>query len=408
MVIRTKVFRLVVFGLFLIITYSCTEKSVSSTDVEYRRDENGTRILYQIASKHPFGNTVRAYVKDYFENGNIKFKIGFKKGLRDGPFTFYYPDEKVRLEGNFDSGVMEGTFKSYGKIGELLYEKNFKNGQLDGNFSIYYKASSSDVFRYHESIRQDTEFDLVKNHIRLRAKFIDGKPVGKYQCFDHPRGITNLNEADLLNEEGFFDINGLLAEEQIKFYPKTKRLFVLLPGDDRIEFAASENGFSRAIDKARSSILAMPAFRNPNKKPALVYTADDKGNLIAPIWSSYIQTIVLSSSDSINPIEEYAPNLEAFTNFALPKALEMDSNSSGALIEISGLDASGRKVDILWSNRENSKNIPLNARIFAKRTKTRRSWIHGSAVDTDWYLNDGTKILLRGTDDILIDPQVAN
>ena len=118
---------------------------------------------------------------------------------------------------------------------------------MDGNFSLYYKASKSDVYRYRESIRSDKKIDTVKNHIRLRTKFNNGQPVGAYQSFDHPKGVSDLNESDLLNEEGFFDENGLLASEQIKFYPKTKRLFVILPGDDRIEFEASENGFSKAI-----------------------------------------------------------------------------------------------------------------------------------------------------------------
>ena len=36
-------------------------------------------------------------------------------------------------------------------------------------------------------------------------------------------GVLNLEESDLLSEEGYFDEDGLLAQEQIEFYPKTKR-----------------------------------------------------------------------------------------------------------------------------------------------------------------------------------------
>ena len=132
----------------------------------------------------------------------------------------------------------------------------------------------------------------------------------------------------------------------IKFYPKTQRLYSLA-GNDRIEFSAY-NGFSRAIDTARQSILDMP-FRNPEKKPALIFTADEKGNLIAPIWSSHVETIGDSRPLELGKlIETFEPNFEAFVNFALPKLKMLDSNFLQAL-EIVGLNTDGKLVDILAS-----------------------------------------------------------
>ena len=93
------------------------------------------------------------------------------------------------------------------------------------------------------------------------------KTLWTIQSILSSKGLNYLTESDLIKEEGFFDEDGLLADEQVKFYPKTQRLYVVLPGNDRIEFSASRNGFSRAIDTARQSILEMPAFRNPEKKP---------------------------------------------------------------------------------------------------------------------------------------------
>ena len=374
-----KIITITAPAIFFFILSSCTEKTVKPNDVEYRRDQNGTRLLYEIAAKKPYGSSTHAFVKDYFPNKQERFKVSFLNGLKDGSFTFYHPDGKISLEGNYDKGLRNGKFVRYGQIGELVYEKNYKNGILDGNFSLYYKASKSDVFRYRESIRNDEKIDIVKNHIRLRTKFTNGQPVGAYHSFDHPKGVSDLNESDLLNEEGFFDENGLLAEEQVKFYPKTKRLFVVLPGDDRIEFDASANGFSKAIDTARSQILAMPAFRNPERKPALVFTADEKGNLIAPIWTSQIESIVLRDTNELNDIQDFAPNYE-----------------------IIGTDLYGRKVDLLWSSKPSPGSIHLHDRILAKRTKTRRTWDQGSAVEADWFLDDGSQILLRGDEEISI------
>ena len=128
----------------------------------------------------------------------------------------------------------------------------------------------------------------------------------------------------------------------------------------RIEFEASEYGFSKAIDTARSSFLEIPRFRNPDRKPSLVYSADEKRNLIAPIWSSDIDSIVLRNAKELSVIEKFDPIYESFTNFALPRAIEMDANSSQTALEIVGLDSFGRKIDVLWSNQKRLPCYPAS------------------------------------------------
>ena len=100
-------------------------KTLGPDDVEYRRDENGTRILYEIAQAEPFGTFHRSYVQGRFANGEIRFRIGFRNGLKDGPFIFNHPNGQLRLQGSYENGVRDGTFMAFGKIGELIYEKTF-------------------------------------------------------------------------------------------------------------------------------------------------------------------------------------------------------------------------------------------------------------------------------------------
>ena len=154
----------------------------------------------------------------------------------------------------------------------------------------------------------------------------------------------------------------------------------------------------------------MPAFRNPEKSQ-LIFTADEKGNLIAPIWSSHVETIAIRDPLELGKlIETFEPNFEAFVNFALPQAQKMlDSNSSSQALEIVGLNTDGKLVDILWSNRESVSEIPLHLRMFSKRTKTRRTWNQGSTTEADWFLNDGSKLLMRGEDALIVDhnPQAS-
>ena len=139
-----------VFALWLwsfVLLSSCAEERLQPDDVEYRKDDNGTQILYAIGADAPFGETKRAFVVQYYPESSENnfwggpqkhFEVGFKKGLRDGDFTFWQKKGIKLLTGSYQNGQRHGQFTAYGKTGELVYEKNFKNGELDGNFTLYY------------------------------------------------------------------------------------------------------------------------------------------------------------------------------------------------------------------------------------------------------------------------------
>ena len=66
----------------------CADKELHPDDVEYRIDDNGTELLFQIGREYPFAYGDRAFIVDHYENGKLKFKIGFQNGKKDGNFTF--------------------------------------------------------------------------------------------------------------------------------------------------------------------------------------------------------------------------------------------------------------------------------------------------------------------------------
>ena len=73
----------------------------------------------------------------------------------------------------------------------------------------------------------------------------------------------------------------------------------------------------------------------------------------------------------------------------------LDSNSSSQSLEIVGLNPDGKLVDILWSNRKAFQKFLYMRECLQKRTKTRRTWNQGSTTEADWFLNDGSKLLMR-------------
>jgi antitoxin component YwqK of YwqJK toxin-antitoxin module len=392
--------------------FACSEKELSPDDVEYRKDENGTEILYELGLEKPFGQKKRAFIIDYYPGGENHFKIGFVNGLKDGNFTFWRANGLRMLTGSFSQGKRNGLFTAYGKTEELVYQKNYVHGELDGTFKLYYPSSPSDVNRYFDQIKEkniDPGELPVKNHLRLEAVFSDGKPVGKYRAFYHPRG-KKLSLEELLKEEGSFDMNGMLSKEQLSYYPQTHAIVVYMPDNKRLEtiHPASSDGFSRAIDEAAREILEIPSYRNPNNAPALIYAIDERGNKIMPIWSSNIKELAIRKMDGFLIETRFNATYEAFVfdarNLAEETLLTIDTSldpqlpeydRKGAAVEIVGLDKSGAIIDILWSSNKLSDVIALDERIDRKRTKLKRNWQEGNAKESRWILSNGSKITIK-------------
>ncbi|HCY57858.1 MAG TPA: hypothetical protein DHU78_03250, partial [Opitutae bacterium] len=239
---------------------SCSEKRLSSDDVEYRKDDFGNEILYAIDDDEPFGQGKRAYVTEKYDNGQIRFEIGFVNGLKDGKVEFWQTNGLPELTGSYAKGKRDGLFTAYGKIGEIVYSKSFINDKLDGNFTLYYPASNSDKARFFEKLYEvrseksyfswnrlknlfssekvDPEEIKVTNHLRLEAQFHQDFPVGPYRAFFHP-GNLQLSQEELLKEDGFFsDLNrskGQLIEQQRFYYPRASGLVVILPDKVRLD-----------------------------------------------------------------------------------------------------------------------------------------------------------------------------
>lgn len=400
--------------------FSCSEKELLPDDVEYRKDENGTEILYQLGKEEPFGKDKRAYIVDYHENGEIHFKIGFVNGFKDGNFTFWQDTGLELLKGSYNKGKRNGLFTAFGKTGELVYEKDYQNGELNGAFKLYYPSSPSDVIRYEEKLNDDGldhgELDVV-NHLRLDAAFKEGKPFGTYRAYYHPKGkILTIDE--LLREEGCFDQDGVLCDEQYSYYPQTHALIINMPDKTRLEtiHPASSDGFSRAIDDAAREIREIPSYRNPNNSPALIYAIDERGNEIMPIWSSHIQQIAIRNMDGFLLKTKFSPTYESFvfdarkladeTLLAIDTSLDPKTLSKldreGASVEIVGLDENGVIIDILWTSNQSKEVIPLDERIDRKRTKLKRRWNEGITSETKWLLSNGSRITIQDETDLSV------
>jgi antitoxin component YwqK of YwqJK toxin-antitoxin module len=78
----------------------CQKHKLTSDDVEYRQNEEGKLILYEIGEDEPF----EGIIVDEYANGHTNCKIEFKDGLRDGNFTFWRENEIPLSKGEYSKG----------------------------------------------------------------------------------------------------------------------------------------------------------------------------------------------------------------------------------------------------------------------------------------------------------------
>lgn len=67
---------------------------------------------------------------EYHTNGNEKFTVGLKNGLKHGTFKEYYSNGNVKIKGKFKDDKKHGTWKYYDFNGILVKEEEFDNGEL--------------------------------------------------------------------------------------------------------------------------------------------------------------------------------------------------------------------------------------------------------------------------------------
>lgn len=408
-------------GFLVVICLGCSNQElVNENDVEYRKDKDGNRILYKIGRSQPFGQSKIGRVSGKYKNGQKRFDVGFVNGLKHGTFFFWQPNGIKNLSGSFEKGKREGIFTAYGKAGELVYEKNFRNDELDGNFTLYYPLSHSEVFRYSELTKKNkVEFgDIpIRSIPRLKATFSKGIPTGRYQVFYHPRGQKNMSLLSLLKEEGQFNEQGKLVGQQISYYPRTESLVVYMPDDQPLEtfHDSTTSGLSRAIDQCYEEIKKLPAYRNPKNLPAKVFAVDARGNRIAPIWSSNVESIAIRNLDGFLLPARYSPTFESYRDEAVKMAeeillsLEISEKEKvlayqqiGSSIELVGLNSEGQIIDILWSSRKRDDVIPLEDRIIRKRPMIRRGWKSGESAEAEWLISDGLRLVIQNKEEPIL------
>ncbi|TAD86069.1 MAG: hypothetical protein EAY75_09645 [Bacteroidetes bacterium] len=121
----------------------------------------------------------------FYSPEGIKQSEGFfnKEGSREGRFTDYYTNGKIKSVSENKKGVLEGTFRSYFLTGALSYEERYENDEEHG----YYKGYFSNGKMQAEGWRQEGEkqqtfiFYNVLGDTTAKEYFLNGELDGYSQ-----------------------------------------------------------------------------------------------------------------------------------------------------------------------------------------------------------------------------------
>ncbi len=122
-----KIFILLILTLYLLgcnnHEHQKTSKKEQVLSINFNdlKDRNNNSLDYTTFDSITFfnGKLFTGVAMEYYENGTIKKKYEFNKGLKNGQFFEYYESEEIKLKINFIHGKKNGEALSYYENGNI-------------------------------------------------------------------------------------------------------------------------------------------------------------------------------------------------------------------------------------------------------------------------------------------------
>ena len=167
---------------------------------------------------------------EYYSNGNIKFKVGYKNGKPEGIMRVYdsasgkvtksiifkegrqtgsgiiddrgfiqgswsdvYPDGTPKDKGKYVNGRRSGRWIFYDPLGKVMQEGDYKNGKEDGEWQWYFPDGSVRLRQNYENglLNGLSEEYSDSGKIVARGQYVDGLEEGEWQYFTDGQASDN-------------------------------------------------------------------------------------------------------------------------------------------------------------------------------------------------------------------------
>jgi len=195
------------------------------TDLEIDK-KNGHLNIY-----FPGTNSIKAsgQVKNYKMTGEwsfyskntdstyLKCKGSFIDGFKNGKFTTYYPNGKVKQISFYRKGILNGHVSTFAKNGIPTFQIMYRNGKIHGIFREWFPdGKPKEISKYSNGIKDGTENLYSPNGKRISmGKYSDGKKNGLWQ-FKYENGRLKakgyFKNGKKISKWKYYDENGKIIE----------------------------------------------------------------------------------------------------------------------------------------------------------------------------------------------------
>ncbi len=179
----------------------------------------------------------QGFFTNYFMDKKIKSKGQYLNNKRVGNWIFYYNNGKTEQEGSYKNGKLHGLWKWYYPNGKLLREEEYIDGNEDGLY-IEYDSTGNVITKgkYIEDMKEGEWFYHVGDHIEIgkyvnglkdgiwmyyfnngdvqfKGKFIRGLPDGKHKYYYENREVKEeqiYSAGIMIKTWKYYDIGGNL------------------------------------------------------------------------------------------------------------------------------------------------------------------------------------------------------
>jgi len=99
-------------------------KTVITTPTSLTEENINKDTVFNIPELYPSDLTARVFTKKY-SNGNTKFSVALKDGLKHGSYEAYYQNGNLKISGKYRKDKQVGTWKAYDINENLIFKTRF-------------------------------------------------------------------------------------------------------------------------------------------------------------------------------------------------------------------------------------------------------------------------------------------
>lgn len=141
------------------------------------------------------------YAVKYYSNKNLKEKIGFYNGKKQGIYRYWFPNKVLKIESNYNQNVLVDNYTCWWINGKKSLEVFYKNGKKEG---VEYQWYTNGILSKERNLLNGKENGLQKAWLK------NGKIYVNYEAKNGR--IFGMKRANLCYQLK----NEKIAENQVK------------------------------------------------------------------------------------------------------------------------------------------------------------------------------------------------